>query len=44
MTNEEIIDQLVKNLTLDAGSLSSTKRKYSCAEDERISSIAIGGS
>lgn len=42
MSEEEIIEQLVANLTLDAEDTSNARRKKECAEDDRPSSEALG--
>jgi len=42
LTTTEIVDQLVKNLTVDKTDLSSEQRKLTSANDERSSSQTIG--
>lgn len=39
---DDIIRQIIRNLTVDRNELSSTRRQLSSAEDERISSKCIG--
>jgi len=42
LTTTEIVEQLVKNLTVDKADLSSERRKLTSAKDERNSSQTIG--
>jgi len=42
LTTTEIVEQLIKNLTVDKGDLSSEHRKLTSANDERSSSQTIG--
>jgi len=42
MTTEEVVEQLVQNLTIERSDLSSVRRKKTSAQDDRKSSQTFG--
>ena len=40
---EEVINEIVRNLTINRAETSKTRRELTCAEDSRQSSRVVGG-